>query len=132
VDRLPPLRVVWWISRWVRIRVAPPAFPLVIAESGASVQRMASYQLLASHPLAPSFDTVVILGQNADVLAKVALVLVGLAPVSSNKPATIHLIREAFDLADGDVQQSFITREAWTGLILVTSGEECWSRNRLR
>ena len=28
------------------------------------------------------------------------------APVSSSKPATIHLIREAFDLADADVQQS--------------------------
>jgi hypothetical protein len=74
---------------------------------------MASYQLLASDPLAPSFDTVVILGQNADVLANVALVLVGPAPVSSNKPATIHLVREAFDLADGDIQQSFITREPW-------------------
>jgi amidase len=58
------------------------------------------------NPLAPSFDTVGILAQNADVLAKVALVLLAAAPVSSNKPATIHLIREAFDLADADVQES--------------------------
>ena len=58
------------------------------------------------NPLAPSFDTVGILAQNADVLAKVGLVLLAAAPVSSNKPATIHLIREAFDLADADVQQS--------------------------
>jgi len=58
------------------------------------------------NPLAPSFDTVGILAQNADVLANVALVLLAAAPGSSNKPATIHLIREAFDLADADVQQS--------------------------
>ena len=58
------------------------------------------------NPLAPSFDTVGILAQNADVLAKVALVLFAAAPVSSSKPATIHLIREAFDLADADVQES--------------------------
>ena len=58
------------------------------------------------NPLAPSFDTVGILAQNADVLAKVALVLLAAAPVSPSKPATIHLIREAFDLADADVQQS--------------------------
>jgi amidase len=58
------------------------------------------------NPLAPSFDTVGILAQNADVLAKVALVLLAAAPASSNKAATIHLIREAFDLADADVQQS--------------------------
>ena len=62
--------------------------------------------LAGVNPLAPSFDTVGILAQNADVLAKVGLVLLAAAPMSSNKPATIHLIREAFDLADADVQQS--------------------------
>ena len=56
------------------------------------------------NPLAPSFDTVGILAPNADVLAKVALVLLAAGPVSPNKPATIHLIREAFALADDDVQ----------------------------
>ncbi|HEY2681105.1 MAG TPA: amidase [Candidatus Udaeobacter sp.] len=60
------------------------------------------------NPLAPSFDTVGILAQNADVLAKVALVLLAAAPASLNKPATIHLIPEAFDLADANVQQSLI------------------------
>jgi amidase len=40
------------------------------------------------------------------VLAKVGLVLLSAAPVSPSKPATIHLIRDAFDLADADVQQS--------------------------
>jgi amidase len=58
------------------------------------------------NPLAPSFDTVGILAQNADVLAKVALVLLAAAPVSPNKPRTIHLIREAFALADPDVQEA--------------------------
>ena len=58
------------------------------------------------NPLAPSFDTVGILAQNADVLAKVGLVLLSGASVSPRKPATIHLIREAFDLADADVQES--------------------------
>ncbi len=58
------------------------------------------------NPLAPSFDTVGILAQNADVLAKVALVLLAAAPVSPNKPTTIHLIQEAFDLADADVQEA--------------------------
>jgi amidase len=57
-------------------------------------------------PLAPSFDTVGILAQNADVLAKVALVLLAAAPVSSGKPTTIHLIGEAFALADPEVQEA--------------------------
>src|SRR5213596_2327169 len=58
------------------------------------------------NPLAPAFDTVGILAQSADVLAKVGLVLLAGAPVSLNKPATIHLIREAFALADADVQEA--------------------------
>ena len=58
------------------------------------------------NPLAPSFDTVGILAQSADVLAKVALVLLAAAPVSPNKPTTIHLIREAFALADPEVQEA--------------------------
>src|SRR6478752_1674080 len=43
------------------------------------------------NPLAPSFDTVGVLAQNADVLAKVAFVLLSAAPVSPSKPGTIHL-----------------------------------------
>ena len=58
------------------------------------------------NPLAPSFDTVGILAQSADVLAKVALVLLSGVPASVSKPATIHLIREAFALADPDVQEA--------------------------
>jgi amidase len=58
------------------------------------------------NPLAPSFDTVGVLAQSADVLTKVALVLLAGVPVSPNKPTTIHLIREAFALADADVQEA--------------------------
>jgi amidase len=57
------------------------------------------------NPLAPSFDTVGLLAQSADVLAKVGLVLLA-APVSASKPAKIHLIREAFALADTEVQEA--------------------------
>jgi len=59
------------------------------------------------NPLAPSFDTVGVLAQSADLLAKVGLVLLAsAAPVSASKPATIHLIREAFALADLEVQKA--------------------------
>jgi amidase len=58
------------------------------------------------NPLAPSFDTVGVLAQSADVLAKVGLVLLAAAPVSRKKPRTIHLIGEAFALADADVQRA--------------------------
>jgi len=58
------------------------------------------------NPLAPSFDTVGVLAQSADVLEKVGLVLLPGTPASPNKPTTIHLIREAFALADSDVRQA--------------------------
>src|SRR5215475_6658357 len=52
------------------------------------------------NPLAPSFDTVGILAQSAGLLANVGLVLLADAPVSAGEPATIHLLREAFAIAD--------------------------------
>jgi amidase len=58
------------------------------------------------NPLAPSFDSVGIFAQSVDVLAKVGLLLLGGTPISSAKPATIHLIREAFALADSGVQEA--------------------------
>jgi amidase len=60
--------------------------------------------LAGVNPLAPSFDTVAVLAQSANVLAKVGLVLLAGTSVSPNKPKTIHLVREAFALADADVQ----------------------------
>src|SRR5215208_4709289 len=58
------------------------------------------------NPLAPSFDTVGVLAQSASVLAKVGLILSAGAPLSGNKPETIHLISEAFAVADTDVQEA--------------------------
>lgn len=58
------------------------------------------------NPLAPTFDTVGIFAQRADVLAKVTKVLLAGGSAPATKPGTIHLIREAFALADVDVQQA--------------------------
>ena len=58
------------------------------------------------NPLAPSFDTVGVLAQSAEVLAKVGLVLLADGPMSSSKPATIYLIQEAFARADADVREA--------------------------
>ena len=86
------------------------------------------------NPLAPSFDTVGILAQNADVLAKVAVFLLAAAPVSPSKPTTIHLIREAFDLTDADVQQSLSEplqrlREIFGGAVRESSLQELVARD---
>jgi len=56
------------------------------------------------NPLAPSFDTVGVLAQSAEVLAKVGFVLFAAATPPPSQPRTIHLIPEAFALADPDVQ----------------------------
>ena len=65
-----------------------------------------SVSVAGVNPLAPSFDTVGVLARSADVLASVELVLLAGESVSPNKPATIHLIREAFALADAEVQEA--------------------------
>jgi amidase len=57
------------------------------------------------NPLAPSFDTVGVLARSANLLTKVGFVLLT-APVSASKPAKIYLIRDAFALADPDVQEA--------------------------
>jgi amidase len=58
------------------------------------------------NPLAPTFDTVGILSRSAEVLTRVATVLLGSAPASVGQPAAIYLIQEAFALADAEVQQA--------------------------
>jgi amidase len=65
------------------------------------------------NPLAPTFDTVGILAQNADVLASVARVLLASAPFPATKPGAIHLIQEAFALADEEVQQVLLKPLGW-------------------
>ena len=56
------------------------------------------------NPLAPSFDTVGIHARDADVLVRVAVVLLACAPLSESNPDKIHLINDAFALADAEVQ----------------------------
>jgi amidase len=81
------------------------------------------------NPLAPSFDTVGIFAQSVDVLAKVGSVLLAAAPFSASKPATIHLIREAFALVDTNVQQALSEpvrklREIFSGAVRESSLQE--------
>ena len=88
-----------------------------------------SVSVAGVNPLAPSFDTVGVLAQSADVLAKVGLVLLSGAPLSASKPATIHLIREAFALADADVQEALLEpkrrlREIFGGAVRESSLQE--------
>ena len=80
------------------------------------------------NPLAPSFDTVGVLARSADVLAKVGLVLLA-TPVSASKPATTYLIRDAFALAEADVQRALLEptrqlRETFGGAVRESSLEE--------
>jgi amidase len=56
------------------------------------------------NPLAPSFDTVGIHARDADVLARVAVVLLACAPLSESNPDKIHLINDAFAVADAEVR----------------------------
>lgn len=81
------------------------------------------------NPLAPSFDTVGILAPNADVLLKVAPFLLANTRLSANEPTTIHLIREAFALADADVQEPLSEplqrlREIFGGVVQESSLQE--------
>src|SRR5438093_3289200 len=64
-----------------------------------------SISLAGVNPLAPSFDTVGVLAHSADVLTRAVCVLLADASVSANQPGNIHLIQEAFAIADADVQQ---------------------------
>lgn len=56
------------------------------------------------NPLAPSFDTVGLLARDANVLARVAVVLLACAPLSASNPDKIHLVKDAFAIADAEVQ----------------------------
>lgn len=57
-------------------------------------------------PFAPTFDTVSLFATSADLLARAAAVLVGCEVPAGRRPGTIHLVREAFELADPDVRQA--------------------------
>jgi amidase len=57
-------------------------------------------------PFAPSFDTVGVLARSSEVLARVMSVLLGCGFPEPAIPATVYLVREMFQLADGEVQQA--------------------------
>ena len=57
------------------------------------------------NPFAPTFDTVGILARSADVLARAASVLFAHEDIPRQEPMTIHLLKEAFSVADPDVRQ---------------------------
>ncbi len=67
------------------------------------------------NPLAPTFDTVGVLARDAAVLARVAAVLLAWepAPAAAEPPATVHLLRDAFDLADPEVQEALAEPVQW-------------------
>jgi amidase len=56
-------------------------------------------------PFAPTFDTVGLFTRSAGVLARAASVLLSLEG-EPGPPGPIHLVREAFDLADAEVRQA--------------------------
>jgi amidase len=58
------------------------------------------------NPLAPTFDTVGVLARSGDVLARAATVLLACAPASALQPDAIYVLRDAFVLADAEVQQA--------------------------
>ena len=58
------------------------------------------------NPFAPTFDTVGILASSAVVLAHAASVLLGQEHVPHEEPGTVHLLREAFSIADPEVRRA--------------------------
>ena len=55
------------------------------------------------NPLSPAFDTVGVLASTANVLFNAASVLLSASIPENPKPATIHLIKEAFEVADPQI-----------------------------
>ena len=58
------------------------------------------------NPFAPTFDTVGILASSAEVLTRVVSALLACEDISGEEPGTIHLLEEAFSIADLDVRQA--------------------------
>ena len=57
-------------------------------------------------PFAPSLDTVGVIASSADVLRQAAQVLLASDAAAGNMPGSIHLISEAFEIADADVRDA--------------------------
>jgi amidase len=80
-------------------------------------------------PFAPTLDTVGILARSSDVLQRTAAVLLASAPAppsARSAPETIHLVGEAFALADTEVRQALerplaVLRSGYGNRVLETS-----------
>jgi amidase len=88
-------------------------------DTGGSVRVPASncglYGLRPSHglisvagviPFAPGFDTLGVLAPSAEILERAASVLLGCGQPAAAQPETVHLLRDAFALADAEVRQT--------------------------
>ena len=58
------------------------------------------------NPLAPTFDTVGVFAHSSDILAKVASVLLACDVPSTVELGTVHLVKEAFAIADLEVVEA--------------------------
>ncbi|MBA2533386.1 MAG: amidase [Rubrobacter sp.] len=81
------------------------------------------------NPFAPTFDTVGILARSVEVLASVASTLLACDALSDEEPVTVHLLEEAFSVADPDVHQALSEPVGWLkelfgGRVRVTSLRE--------
>lgn len=56
------------------------------------------------NPLAPTFDTIGVLARDVEVMARAASVLLARETAAAEELGTIHLLRDAFALADPEIQ----------------------------
>lgn len=69
-------------------------------------------------PFAPTFDTVGVLARSADVLSRVAHVLLAAPPAETDEPENVWIVQDAFALADPEVRDALSPslrrlRERW-------------------
>lgn len=70
------------------------------------------------NPFAPTFDTVGIFANSAEILHRAASVLLAHEDAPDEEPGTIHLLEEAFLIADPDVRQALESQARRLGSIL--------------
>jgi len=78
------------------------------------------------NPFAPSFDTVGLLAASADILALAAAVLLSCQVPDGVEPAAVHLIKEAWEIADPEVREALAPalarlRRLWGARVRETS-----------
>ena len=65
--------------------------------------------LAGVNPLAPTFDTVGILAGSAGILTRAASVLLACEAIPAEEPTTIHLLKDAFSIAEPGVRRVLST-----------------------